>query len=312
MALRFTLRQLEYFVAVGECGSIALAAEKVNVSSPSISAAISQLEAEFGLQLFVRRHAQGLSLTQGGLRFLDHARDVLDRARRLNDLSNDITGQVRGPLNVGCLGTFAQIVLPQVRRGFVDRYPEVVFRQFERDQSELFDGLRSAKLDLAVTYDLDIPNDLDFVPLVSLPPYVLLPEDHALAHLDAITPEMLAGFPMVLLDLPLSAEYFLSFFREAGVAPDIAERTRDMAVMRSLVANGFGYSIANIRPVTDLAPDGGRLRFVPLTGPVRPMTLGLLVPQGAQAALTVRAFIEHCQAEITPTRTPGIHMPDAP
>ncbi len=58
MALRFTLRQLEYLVAVGETGSIAAASERVKVSSPSISAAISQLEQEFGLQLFVRRHAQ--------------------------------------------------------------------------------------------------------------------------------------------------------------------------------------------------------------------------------------------------------------
>ena len=44
MPLRFTLRQLEYLVAVGEAGSIAVAAERVNVSSPSISAAIVQLE----------------------------------------------------------------------------------------------------------------------------------------------------------------------------------------------------------------------------------------------------------------------------
>ena len=55
-----------HLVAVGECGSIALASERVNVSSPSISAAISQLEAEFGLPLFVRKHAHGISLTQGG------------------------------------------------------------------------------------------------------------------------------------------------------------------------------------------------------------------------------------------------------
>ena len=47
MPLRFTLRQLEYFVAVGECGSIAQAAERLNISSPSISTAISQVEAEF-------------------------------------------------------------------------------------------------------------------------------------------------------------------------------------------------------------------------------------------------------------------------
>ena len=187
-----------------------------NISSPSISTAISQLEAEFGLQLFVRRHAHGLSLTQGGARFLERARDLLNRAGSLNDLANDITGTVRGPLNVGCLVTFAQIVLPRVRRGFVDRYPEVEFRQYERDQAEIFEALRSARLDVALTYDLNIPDDLEFLPLIDLPPFALLGEGHPLAGWSSVTPEELAEHPMVLLDLPMSADYFLSFFREAG------------------------------------------------------------------------------------------------
>ena len=148
MPLRFTLRQLEYLVAVGECGSIALASDKVNVSSPSISAAISQLEQEFGLPLFVRKHAHGLSLTQGGKQFVEQAKVVLAQAARLNDLANTITGKVRGPLNVGCLLTFAQVVLPHLRRGFVDVNPEVDFHQFERNQSEIFDGLRQHHLGL--------------------------------------------------------------------------------------------------------------------------------------------------------------------
>ncbi|MEC8275526.1 MAG: LysR family transcriptional regulator, partial [Pseudomonadota bacterium] len=77
MALRFTFRQLEYFVAVGDAGSIALASQRINVSSPSISSAISQLETEFGLQLFVRHHAQGLSLTPGGRQFFKAAKTIL-------------------------------------------------------------------------------------------------------------------------------------------------------------------------------------------------------------------------------------------
>ena len=76
MPLRFTLRQLEYLVAVGEAGSISLASDKLNVSSPSISAAISQLEAELGVQIFVRQHAQGLSLTAGGRRIFNEARET--------------------------------------------------------------------------------------------------------------------------------------------------------------------------------------------------------------------------------------------
>ncbi|WP_054303428.1 LysR family transcriptional regulator [Gemmobacter sp. LW-1] len=308
MPLRFTLRQLEYLVAVGECGSIALASERVNVSSPSISAAISQLEQEFGLPLFVRRHAQGLSLTQGGKQFVEQAKVVLSQAARLNDLANSITGKVRGPLNVGCLLTFAQVVLPQLRRSFVDAWPEVDFHQFERNQSEIFDGLRNATLDLALSYDLNIPADLEFVALATLPPYAVLPDTHELAHLAAVSPAELADYPMVLLDLPLSAEYFLSFFTEIGVRPQIAERTRDMAVMQSLVGQGFGYSIANIRPWSDNSPDGRRLRYVPLTGPVRPMRLGLVLSEGASASQTVRAFVDHCRANVSAERAAGLRL----
>ena len=90
MALRFTLRQLEYFVTVGELGSIAQASEQVNVSSPSISAAISQLEEEFGLPLFVRKHAHGLSLTQAGRQILVQARKVLAEAKSLSRLAGSI------------------------------------------------------------------------------------------------------------------------------------------------------------------------------------------------------------------------------
>ncbi len=308
MPLRFTLRQMEYFVAVGECGSIALAAEKVNVSSPSISAAISQLEAEFGLQLFIRRHAHGLSLTQGGARFMTVAKELLDKAASLGDLANDISGQVRGPLNVGCLLTFAQIVLPQLRRSFVDAWPGVEFRQFERDQQELFDALRSARIDVALTYDLNVPADLEFIPLIELPPFALVHEEHELAHLDSVTPAELADYPMVLLDLPMSGDYFLSFFSKLGITPMIAERTRDIAVMRSLVANGFGYGMGNTHPATELAPDGRRLRFIPMTGPVRSLNLGLLMSEGARGSRTVRAFIEHAQAAITETRAPGLQV----
>jgi len=308
MPLRFSLRQLEYFVAVGDAGSIAQASEKVNVSSPSISAAISQLEEEFGLPLFVRKHAHGLSLTQAGRQFMVQAKKVLNEGDALNRLANDISGNVQGPLGLGCLLTFAQLLVPQVRRKFETRYPSVRVSQYELNQMEIFNKLRLAEIDIALTYDLEIPNDLKFIPLVELPPYALLSETHPLAHLPEVSLEELKDDPMVLLDLPLSSEYFLSFFSKIDVSPKIAERTRDMAVMRSLVANGFGYSIANIRPVRDTAPDGKKLRFVPLTGVLRPMMLGLVLSEGAQNALTVGAFIDHCKELITENNVPGMNL----
>lgn len=308
MPLRFTLRQLEYLVAVGDLGSVAQAAERLNLSSPSVSVAISQIEAEFGLALFARKHAHGLSLTQGGRQFVEQARRILDEAARLNALADAIAGQVRGPLAVGCLLTFAQVVLPQLRRAFVTRHPAVEFRQYERNQAEIIEGLQRATLDIALTYDLDIPSDITFIPLVSLPPYALLEAGHPLAQQASVSPRELAEYPMILLDLPLSSDYFLSFFTCIGLRPKIAERTRDMGVMRSMVANGFGYSIANIRPLSDSAPDGRSLCYVPLTGPVRPMRLGLAMAAGAGLSLTVQAFVDHCQSHITADAAPGLHL----
>ncbi|MEM6886897.1 MAG: LysR substrate-binding domain-containing protein [Pseudomonadota bacterium] len=305
MPLRFTLRQLEYFVAVGEEGSIAQASARVNVSSPSISAAISQLEDEFGLPLFVRKRAHGLSLTQAGRQFLGKAQRVLAEAHALNRLADNISGNVQGPLKVGCLLTFAQVLLPSIRRRFEERYPDARVSQRESDQLDLIELLRRADIDIALSYDLEIPADLQFVPLRALPPYAMMAADHPLARKSSVSVAELLDHPMVLLDLPLSSDYFLSFFDQLGQRPQILERTRDMAVMRSLVANGFGYGIANIRPHSDVSPDGRALRFVPLEGAHRPMRLGLILPEGAESVLTVGAFIEHTRQVISEWGYPG-------
>lgn len=306
--LRFTLRQLEYFVAVGEMGSIALAAEKVNVSSPSISAAINQLEKEYGLPLFVRQHAQGLSLTLAGREMLKQAKVVLGEAVRLVELAGDVSGKVQGPLSIGGLLTFAQVVVPALRASFERRYPDVRVTQHELDQAQIFSKLRRSEIDVAITYDLDVPNDLNFEPIASLAPYAMFYDGHPLAGRASVTVKDLLPHPMILLDLPFSSEYFLSFFGATGNKPNIAERTRDMAVMRSLVANGFGFSIANVRPLNDLSPDGKPLHFVPLDGNARAMKMGLLSSRDAGRVNIIRTFIEHCKSEHQGGLIPGLNL----
>jgi len=307
MPFRFTLRQLEYFIAAGECGSIVGASEKLNVSSPSVSASITQLEAEFGMSMFVRKRAHGLTLTSNGETLLAQARQVIQAAAELNNLAGAVSGNVQGPLRLGCLLTFAQILAPRLRYEFETLYCDVKISQLELDQSEIFNALRCAEIDIALSYDLEIPSDLEFTPIVPLPPYVLLSPTHPLAKLSSVDVDDLAAHKMVLLDLPLSAEYFLSFFTNVGLKPNIGERTRDMAVMRSLVANGYGYSIANVRPLNDQSPDGMALKFVPLEGDVRPMNLGLVMASGALTNITIRAFMDHCISMIQGEQFPGLN-----
>ncbi len=298
MALHYTLRQLEYFVAVGEEGSIVKASRKVNVSSPSISAAVAQLEEEFGLSLFVRKHAHGLSLTQAGQQFMQQAKRVLQEASGMNRLADELSGNVQGRLKVGCLLTFAQLLVPRLRREFEAQHPKVSVSQSELDQLGLFEELRCAGIDVALSYDLDIPNDISFLPLIELPPYVMLSAEHPLSSCQSVSLKQLQEHPMVLLDLPHSAEYFLSLFERAKARPQIVERTRDMAVLRSLVANGFGYSIANIKSRDNRAPDGNELILLPIEGDPRPLKLGVVLIDEMANRRAVRAFVDHCRKHI--------------
>lgn len=304
MPLRFTLRQLEYMVAVAETGSIARASRRLHVSSPSISTAIAQIEAEFGVQLFLRRHAHALIPTTAGHEIVAQARSVLRAAEGLMATAGDLGQGVAGPLTIGCLTTFAPIILPGLRRGFETHYPTVRITQSALDHAEMVEGLAGGLIDIGLTYDLPMPPELVFRSLVRLEPMAILATDHPLAGHDRLTPQDLAPYPMVLLDLPHSADYFLSVFTDRGVQPRIAERTTDMSTLRSLVANGFGYSLVNMRSRVALAPDGRPLVFVPLAGDVPSLRLGI-VRMGGTPRRTVSAFMDHCAAEVASGGLPG-------
>ena len=300
MQTRFTLRQLEYFICAAETGSIAAASRVLNVSAPSISTALTQLEDALGTVLFLRKRAHGLSLTEAGRTLAEQAQTVLAQATELTRLASNVSDAVQGPLRLGCLVTFAQIVVPTLRRSFAQQHPAVTLSQSELTQPEIFAALRRADIDLSLSYAIDVPDDLEFHPIKSLPPYVMLAPDHPLSQRDNLTIEDIASHPMVLLDLPLSSDYFLSFFNAAGLKPLIAERTKDMAVARSLVANGFGYSIVNFRPVGTVAPDGKPLVFVPLHSDVPPISVGVLCAKSAMKRRACATFLQHCITQMTP------------
>ena len=306
MAARFSLRQLEYMVAVGEAGSVLAASEKVNVSSSSISAAISQLEAELGVQLFVRQHAQGLSLTSGGQRFFNEAKRILHSVALLGDLANDIVDMVRGPISVGCLVTLAPFVGAAFRRSFKEEYPNIEVSMREGNQAELLTMLARAEIDIAIAYDLDIPASYDFKGLINLPPQLILAADNPLANKGDIAIEDLVDEPMVLLDLPLSSNYFLSLFHERGLRPYVAERASNLSSLRSLVANGFGYGLLNISTKTNLAPDGKKLVFRQLVGKHRPMVFGVARMKSNYSSRIVTAFADHVRRRVAKSGLPGM------
>jgi DNA-binding transcriptional LysR family regulator len=307
--MRYTLRQIEYFIATAEAGSITLAAERINISQPSISTAISQLEAELGAQLFLRRHAQGLSLTRTGRELLAEAKQLMDQAQKLYHTASEATEAVRGTLSLGCLVTFAPMVLPEVTHSFATDFPGVRVLPQVSDHEQLLHGLERAELDIALSYDLHLPDEFEFIPLAELPPYALVAETDPLASEPAVTLTELAERDMILLDLPQSRDYFLALFARMGLVPKISARLQQQDVIRTMVANRFGYTIANIRPKSRLALDGRSVARVRIAGDHRPMRLGLLRVARQAPTRLVGTFMDHCATLISNSYIPGMEAP---
>ena len=181
-SMKFTFRQLTYFIAAAESGSITLASKRANISQPAISTAISHIESELDVQLFLRHHAQGLSLTPAGRALLREAKQLLKQANGLYSAAADISHQMRGELSVGWFSTLAPIVMPEMVQSFLKAFPETQIRLVESHQEDLISSLRAAEIEVAITYDLQISEDVAFLPLATLPPYALFGASHPLAR----------------------------------------------------------------------------------------------------------------------------------
>jgi len=304
--MKFTFRQLGYFIAAAETGSITLASKRANISQPAISTAISHIERELEVQLFLRHHAQGLSLTPAGRALLREAKQLLKQADGLYSAAADISQQMRGELSVGWFTTLAPIVMPEAVRSFHKAFPGTHIRPFESHQEGLLRSLRAAEIEMAITYDLQISEDMTFLPLASLPPYALFGASHPLARERSVRLSQLAALPMVLLDLPMSREYFLALFIRERLEPTIHWSSAQQEVVRSMVANGLGYSLVNVRPKSDLALDGRRVCQVPLGGDPPPTRLGIATLTQLKKTRLVDAFARHCQELISDAYIPGM------
>lgn len=295
--MRFTLKQLHYFVAAGDLNSVTKAAESLHVSQPSISSAILHLEEETGLQLFVRHHAQGLSLTSPGRRFMRKAKQLLSEAEGLAHYASSLGEEVAGSIKIAGFPTFTPILLPGLIKRFQAAHPAARVQCDEIHQKDIIQGLSAGKYELALTYDLQLPPEIEFHPLIEFPPYAVLGVDHPLANRSEVSLKELAQHPMVLLDWPMSREYFFSLFLSLELEPQYAYEAQSLAMVRGLVGNGFGYSLANTPMANNLALDGTELRQVPLKEKQRPLRMGVARLADLRMTPVAEAFIKQVEAQ---------------
>jgi LysR family hydrogen peroxide-inducible transcriptional activator len=149
------LRQLEYIVAVAETGQVGLAAAQLNVSQPSLSAQLAEVEADLNVTLFQRGRA-GAKITPAGEEVVRRARHILHELQDLRAAASG-GGIFQGRLRLGVLPSIGPYLLPGVVRRLHREHPS--FRLIVREEStrDLDEGLRSGRLDMIISTPEDHP-----------------------------------------------------------------------------------------------------------------------------------------------------------
>ncbi|MER9318187.1 LysR family transcriptional regulator [Mesorhizobium sp. M0659] len=265
--MNLTLTQLRYLVAVARRGSVTAAARMLNVSQPSISVAIDNVEATLGQKLFVRQRGSGIALTSFGRSAVAKAKQVLAEADELVGLGTR-DADVGGELVLGCFEDLAPYFAPALIRAFSQRCPAVTVVVRDETFETLGRRLGDAAIDLGLTYDLGLPSHFARILLHELRPHALLPQGHALASQASVSLAELATHPLITTDQPHSWQHMLDLFLSRGLSPVSQSTASSFELQRSMVANGFGVAVSYTRPYGDRSYDGLPLVCKPLSDPL--------------------------------------------
>jgi LysR family hca operon transcriptional activator len=245
MGVEMELRHLRYFVAVAEARSLTVAAKrKLHTSQPSLSRQIRDLEDEVGVQLLTRR-ARGIELTPAGRVFLDHARSVLSQVEAAAEAARRVAHPAKPRFAMGFLTGHELTWMPEAMKILRDVLPNVDVMISSQYSPLLADGLSKGKIDAAFLRREEGAPGLAYRVLVREPLVVILPSDHRLAALKAISPRDLVGETFVIVSdtAPVLRGVIDKYLKRSGIRITPAHEADHVTMGMSLIASTRGVGL---------------------------------------------------------------------
>lgn len=309
--LPFSLRQLQYAVAVADTLSFRKAAERCHVSQPALSAQLAQMEDLLGVRLFERDRRRVLP-TPAGTELVERARRVLQEAGELVDAAAGAADRLSGELRAGVIPTLAPYLLPAVAPALRRAHPRLSLRWAEDRMDRLVRDLHAGALDAALVAEEADLGDLERE-VVSIDRFVLAtPRDHPLGlRTGPATAEDLEDADVLLLDEGrCRCEQVLALLGRARPL-ELEFRATSLPTLVQMVAGGAGVTLLpEIALATESARSALRVREFREPAPRRTIVLAWrrrspLGPALRGMAQTIRAAYPAPAARGLRARTAG-------
>ncbi len=243
-------RDLRYFVAVAESGSILAASDKLHVAQPSISVRIRSLEDDLGVALFERR-PRGVVLTEEGEELLVHARLILNSEETARESLRRHAVSPVGTVTFGVPTSLSSVLSVPLVEATLKKLPNVRLRIVESMTGYIIEWLRSGQLDLGLVF-VDSPiSGVQTDKLLTEDLHVAAADEADLAPLKnsrgEVPMEKLAGVPLIL---PTERHGLRSLIdhhlRRHGVSSRVALEIDAFLQIQRLVQRGHGMTILSL------------------------------------------------------------------
>ena len=196
---RMTLQQLEYVMAVYRHKQFAKAADDCNVTQPTLSSMIQKLEDELSVKIFDRKR-QPIQPTQAGMKLIEEAWKVLNRAKKLKQTIDEERHALTGTFEVGVLPTIAPYLIPRFFPQLMNEHPEMDVRITEMKTEDMRRALRRGNIDAGILARVDGLEEMECTPLFREQFFAYVAEGDPLFEKEFIRPADLSGEFLWLLD----------------------------------------------------------------------------------------------------------------
>jgi len=267
------LRQIRYFVAIYETGSVTKASARLFVAQSALSQQLAHLEAELGVQLFART-AQGVHPTAQGRRFYQHALALLDLLGRAVESVRQLDGEPSGIVKLGMPEsvsvTLGLPLLEAVRRELT----QVGLQLVEEPSSDLKERLHDGRIDLAILIDTQLDGLAARALIDERLHLVSSRRDRAPAAVVTLADAL--AHPLVLPDRRDGLRRVIEKAARAAKRPiaNLVSEVGSLTVIKNAVAQGVARSILPLSCVADEV-ERGVLRASPITAPDLTCTVSL-------------------------------------
>ncbi len=240
------LQQLRYIWEVAHHElNVSATAQSLFTSQPGISKQIRLLEDELGVEIFSRSGKHLTHVTPVGRTIIEQAGEILRKVESIKQAAHEFRDEKSGSLSIATTHTQARYALTNVIATFIERYPDVSLHMHQGSPLQIAELAANGEVDFAIaTEGLELFGDLVMLPCYNWNRCIVVPENHPLAEMEALTLKAVAEHPIVTYVFGFTGRSKLDdAFQHEGLVPRVVFTATDADVIKTYVRLGLGIGI---------------------------------------------------------------------